>query len=143
MHAVGPVAVDRAHYITGDELKSKNKKRFKCRLRKLLNPWMTLRLLPRTMPFREYLKRHTNVNKHVTTHRLACWAGTAHIPALGSPPRAPPMPSLTTQYSSKSFTFPVSGPLSLDTVLQDPGVRVDILEGQSLVWVQHQQLQLI
>ena len=38
-----------------------------------------------------------------------------------------------------SFTlFPVGGPLSLDTMLQDPRVRVDILKGQSLVWVQYQ-----
>lgn len=36
--------------------------------------------------------------------------------------------------------FPVGGTLPLDAVLQNPRVLVDVLEGQSLVRVQHQQL---
>lgn len=40
-----------------------------------------------------------------------------------------------------SFTLlPVRGTLSLDTVLQDPRVGVDLLKGQSLVRVQYKQL---
>lgn len=94
-------------------------------------------------------ERQTHYEEHCALHptpptRLLSWSDATDLCATHPELLAHFIthPSdLSRQYQPSSFTLiPVGGPLALDAVFENPGMLLDVFQGQSLFRIQYEQL---